>query len=203
MKIKRYIEYFECKHSIGENVEYNPKKKIISWLNRMRIKNYVINDDLTVDVKGNVNLKDKDLTEIPIKFNTVNGYFSCATNLLTSLIGSPEIVDDFFSCTWNSLTTLIGGPKIVKHRYYCLNNQLENLNGLPVDFNLNKFEMDNTNSKHELIWKWLESILSNDESLITYHMDWIKNHIETMPSTFKNKFDYLLEFDHYTKTFEN
>ena len=40
------------------------------------IENYTINSDGSIDVAGDVDLYDKGLTEIPLVFNKVTGYFS-------------------------------------------------------------------------------------------------------------------------------
>lgn len=57
--------------------------------NRYRIQNYTINSDGSIDVAGDVDLFCEKLTELPIKFNTVSGYFNCCENQLTSLEGGP------------------------------------------------------------------------------------------------------------------
>ena len=54
---------------------YKTRKDIKNWLKEMKIKNHVINEDLTVDVKGNVDISSQYLKEIPIRFGIVNGFF--------------------------------------------------------------------------------------------------------------------------------
>jgi hypothetical protein len=61
------------------------KNEIKSWLNQYKIESYFINDNLTVNVNGSINLSYLKLIKIPIKFNRVNGNFFCAYNELTSL----------------------------------------------------------------------------------------------------------------------
>ena len=107
------------------------KSDIISWLDQMKVKNYTINDDLTVDVDGNVWLYDKKLIKIPIQFNKVNGDFGCANNKLKSLKGCPIEVNGDFYCDYNNLTSLEGCPKIVNEDFYCHRNQLKSLKYLP------------------------------------------------------------------------
>ena len=56
---------------------------------------------------GDVDLSRKDLIKIPLKFNKVNGLFSCSNNLLTSLEGCPkEGGGDFFGSR-NNLFVII------------------------------------------------------------------------------------------------
>ncbi len=56
------------------------------------IKNYTINPDESIDVNNvneGVNLYNKGLKKLPLKFNKINGDFDCDDNKLTSLEGSP------------------------------------------------------------------------------------------------------------------
>lgn len=94
------------------------------------IYNYTINDNLTVDVNGNVSLEYKTLTEIPVKFNIVNGYFDCSHNLLTSLKNSPKKVNAFY-CYNNQLTSLKYLPEIITNTLTINNNQITSLKYIP------------------------------------------------------------------------
>ena len=91
---------------------------------RYGIENYTINDDGTIDVDGNVWLNNKGLTELPLNFNKVTGYFECGANNLTSLKGSPCWVGGYFSCSNNLLTSLEFCPDYVGSDFYCSNNNL-------------------------------------------------------------------------------
>ena len=71
---------------------------------KYNIKNYTINSDGSIDVEGNVNLYNTNLTKIPLKFNKVSGYFDISSNKLTSLEGSPREVYSYFDCSNNFLT---------------------------------------------------------------------------------------------------
>jgi len=53
-------------------------------LNELGIKNYTIRDNGTVDVTGDVNIKDRGLTKLPVQFGVVTGEFDCSYNKLTS-----------------------------------------------------------------------------------------------------------------------
>ena len=64
------------------------KEQIKQWLDEMGVINYVINKDLTVDVKGDVNLSYKNLKELPVQFGKVKGNFFCSNNQLKSLKGA-------------------------------------------------------------------------------------------------------------------
>ena len=97
-------------------------KKICDFLNIIR---YTINKDLTVDVRGGVNLYHLGLERIPLKFGKVDGVFHCSYNQLTSLEGAPIKVNGSFSCILNKITSLEGCPKKVNGDFYCSNNKVE------------------------------------------------------------------------------
>ena len=97
--------------------------KIIQFLEEHGIKNYSINEDGIVDVDGNVDLSDKNLTSIPVQFGKVGGAFYCSRNHLTTLEGAPRSVGGWFGCSHNQLTTLKGAPQSVRRAFYCRNNK--------------------------------------------------------------------------------
>lgn len=133
---------------------FNNKIDVIMWLNKMGIENYIVNDNLTVDVDGDINLFKRELKSIPVQFNIVNGDFNCAANQLESLQGCPKFVyGDFycyknkiksltmapeevcggFDCGSNNLTSLKGCPKIIKADFNCSDNNLFSLNNGPEE----------------------------------------------------------------------
>ena len=95
------------------------------------IRNYTINDDGSIDVDGNVDLEDKGLTELPLNFNKVSGYFDCFDNKLTTLKGSPKYITDGFDCSDNKLTSLEFGPIEVSGDFHCDENRLTSLEFSP------------------------------------------------------------------------
>jgi hypothetical protein len=116
----------------GKNPPSN-KEEIAQMLDELTITGYKIHDDLTVDVSGDVELTNLEMTVIPFKFGKVSGDFNCGGNKkLKSLDGSPRIVGGDFICTFNNLTTLKGGPLEVNGKYFrCDQNKLADLNYLP------------------------------------------------------------------------
>ena len=93
---------------------------------KYNIKNYTINPDGSIDVNGNVDLSYKKLTELPLTFNRVTGYFNCSNNKLTSLKGSPKWVGGYFYCYNNKLTSLEFSPEYVGGDFNCVFNDLTN-----------------------------------------------------------------------------
>jgi hypothetical protein len=99
--------------------------RIKKWLDEMCVEHYVINHDLTINVDYYVNLDYKNLRFFPeyIMFNIVTGFFSCSSNLLTSLEGCPKYVGGSFYCDGNELTSLEGCPLDVQGSFYCGDNK--------------------------------------------------------------------------------
>ena len=119
MKINNYKLFLES----TKDIEY--------ICHKYRISNYIIHSDGTVDVNGDVDLYNKKLTQLPVKFGKVTGYFTCSNNHLTSLEGSPYWVGRYFDCSNNQLTSLVGSPKWIGGYFSCEHNQLKTLEGSP------------------------------------------------------------------------
>jgi len=109
----------------------NPNDIDIELLNSCINGTYTINDDGSIDVAGNVELNNKNLTKIPFKFRNVRGGFYCNNNQLTSLEGVPNTVGGSFYCYGNQLTSLEGAPNTVGGNFSCYFNQLTSLDGAP------------------------------------------------------------------------
>jgi hypothetical protein len=106
------------------------KQEIAAWLDRYVVKKYTINDDLSVNVKGNVNLMHHGLQSIPVQFNRVTGDFDYGNNQLESLQGAPQMVGGYFNCSGNDLKSLQGAPREVGGGFDCSQNPLESLEGI-------------------------------------------------------------------------
>ena len=117
----------------AEGFKTQRRNEIEKWLKEYDIKNYTINDDLTIDVDGDVNLARKNLMEFPdyIQFGVVKGTFNCSSSRLTSLRGCPREVRRAFFCYDNQLTSLEGAPENVWYKFDCSSNKLTTLEGAP------------------------------------------------------------------------
>ena len=102
------------------------------------------NSDGSWDINGDVDISRLGLTEIPVKFNKVSGYFVCSHNNLTSLKGAPEVVGYSFYCSHNNLTSLKGAPNYVGGVFYCSNNKLTSLKGAPKEVEYNFYCYNNS-----------------------------------------------------------
>ena len=115
----RYLKLFESFEDIDEICrEYN-------------ISNYTINPDESIDVNNTVDLSNLVLTKLPLKFNKVNGDFSCGHNRLTSLEGSPIEINNSFWCNFNRLTSFEFAPKIIRGGFDCENNNIKTFEHFP------------------------------------------------------------------------
>jgi len=120
---------------------------------KYNIYDYTINDDGSIDVEHTVDLSYalSNMSELPLKFNKVNGNFDCSNNNLETLEGSPKYVKNMFNCAYNKLTnlhfaskksesfvcnrnmitSLEGCPESVEKLFYCQENNLTTLKGGP------------------------------------------------------------------------
>lgn len=103
----KYLKLYE-----SNNIEKDYLKSLINIVCEIyRIDNYTINDDYSIDVHGRVDLSNKELYEIPLKFNNIYGDFLINMNNLTSLKNSPKYIEGGFSCYSNDLKSLENCPE--------------------------------------------------------------------------------------------
>ena len=119
----RYLKLFESFEDIDEICK------------KYGIVNYTINPDESIDVKCvndyYVNLYDKGLTKLPLKFNKIDGGFYCYNNKLTTLEGSPIEVNGGFYCNDNKLTSFEYAPKIIRGDFGCEWNNIKSFEYFP------------------------------------------------------------------------
>lgn len=92
---------------------------------------YYKNEQLFVNSKYGVTISYQKLTQIEVLFGTVDGFFDCSNNKLTSLLGSPHKVTQYFSCEYNKLNSLSYGPSDVGGNYICSYNKIKSLTNCP------------------------------------------------------------------------
>jgi hypothetical protein len=56
--------------------------------------NWTLNSDGEIDVTCRVDMRNMKLTEIPVKFGKVNGWFNCENNKLTSMKNFPNHIEN-------------------------------------------------------------------------------------------------------------
>lgn len=99
------------------------------------IENYTINNDGSIDIGGHVNLRSRDLEELPLKFNVINGDLIVSFNRLTSLKNFPRKVYGKIYCSHNYIENLINSPCEISSIFDLYNNPLKSLKGYNLDFN--------------------------------------------------------------------
>ena len=117
----KYLKLFE----VFENTD------IVNICKQYNISNYVVNSDGSIDVDNYVDLCNKGLTKLPLKFNKINGEFSCSNNILISLEGSPIEVNEGFFCYGNQLTSFEFSPKIIRGNFNCQYNNIKSFEYFP------------------------------------------------------------------------
>ena len=134
----------EIQSIIDGKTKATTKDQVKIILYNLEIKNYTINEDLTVDVTGDVIIDYKTLKIMPpVQFGVVTGNFNCDGNELTTLQGGPTEVGGNFYCSSNQLTTLQGGPTKVGGYFVCAYNELTTLQGGPTEVGKNFYCNDN------------------------------------------------------------
>jgi hypothetical protein len=88
------------------------------------IKDYIRNGSQGDLILSELPMK---LTKLPpiLKDITVNGWFDCSLNSLTSLENCPKIVNGNFYCSYNDLTSLEFAPKSVGRHFICHSNDVK------------------------------------------------------------------------------
>jgi hypothetical protein len=110
---------------------FKTKLEIQKWLDEMEVKNYTINNDLTVDVNDDVKFHSKSLSQLPVQFGVVNGDFAIWNCELESLKGCPHKVMGKFNCAINLLKSLEYCPKQVDGAFIFHNNDITTLEHAP------------------------------------------------------------------------
>ena len=96
----KIIEEALLKPMSDERVKELEDEKIKLRIDEIK-KRATLNNDGLYDVNSSVDLRGANLTELPMKFGKVNGFFDCAYNNLTSLDGCPKAVRGDFYCHHN------------------------------------------------------------------------------------------------------
>lgn len=89
--------------------------KIANFITKYGIKNATLTDEGQINVDGDVNLSNKNLTDpdMTAKFGKVTGNFECSNNQLTNLDFAPDFVGGNFNCSNNNIKDFDDIP--IKH----------------------------------------------------------------------------------------
>ena len=124
------------------------EEKVAEICHKYNIRNWSINSNGLVDVDGDVNLYGKKLTQLPLSFGYVTGYFSFIGNEITDLDGCPHTVGGNFSCAYNRITSLEGCPNTVGNDFYCYVNELTSLRFAPEEVEGNVYILPSSASAY-------------------------------------------------------
>ena len=116
----KYLKMFEG---------YQSESEVAEICEEFGIENWSLEGGL-VNVDDDVYLSCCKLTELPLKFGVVTGYFDCSNNNLTSLEGCPLRVGGNFSCSNNNIKSLEGCPKYVGGNFLCSFNNIREFIGI-------------------------------------------------------------------------
>ena len=103
---------------------YEDFNKIEDICKEYRIRNWTLNSDGTIDVDSIVDLSNKGLTQLPLKFGRVSGILYLENNFLKSLEGCPSFVGENFYFYNNRITSFKGCPSHVGGDLYCGDNPI-------------------------------------------------------------------------------
>jgi hypothetical protein len=115
------------KESLNSRILHNNITAVKIFLDSEDIRNYKINDDLSVDVNDVVYIYSSDIKYLPVNFRNVSGDFVIDRSGLKSLIGCPRNVGGEFNVSRNSLTSLEYSPDYVGSHFHCRSNRIDNL----------------------------------------------------------------------------
>jgi hypothetical protein len=142
--VKEYInEKFTEDSDPVHDMNIGIKPLMEKWLKQHNIANYVIKDDLTIDVQNNLQLIDLKESSLPeyINFGYVYGKLECLNNNFTTMRGFPKKIGRFANINYNKkLRSLEFLPQEIMindtnykytYGYGLLNNNIKSFVGLP------------------------------------------------------------------------
>ena len=121
------------KEDFFDNLGIGEEKQIRDWLESHKIRNYTLNNDLSIDVRGKVEIYE-DLPEY-IQFNNIYGSFIVLFENVTSMKGFPKYVEKSFFISKTNIEILDNCPEEVNDFEIILNKKLKKIESLPKKIN--------------------------------------------------------------------
>ena len=115
-------------------IKYTTKKQIAHWFDRMIYSppEYFINDDLSVDMEGNLNIPKK-CQKIPFKMNSLRGNFVTTDDAaFASMVNMPKRIYGSVFINDCKLTNLDGMPELISGSLYMDQNKIKSLHNIHV-----------------------------------------------------------------------
>ena len=119
--------------SFFDNLGIVEETQIIDWLESHKIRNYTLNNDLSIDVYGKVEIYE-DLPEY-IQFNNIYDDFTVLFENVTSMKGFPKYVEKSFFISNTKIEILDNCPEEVNDFEIILNKKLKKIESLPKKIN--------------------------------------------------------------------
>ena len=158
---------------------FKTREEIEEQLRIWEVSAYTINQDLTVDVRTDVNLSKKQIPHLPFQFGIVKGFFTCTYNDMITLLGCPLHVGRFFSCYQNPIQSLKYAPITVgggNNHFNCRLTDIKSLHNIHKRIKSieSRFECgDVTNMLGLLLIDGLKKIRTHNfkvEEIINFHL---------------------------------
>lgn len=128
--MKQLKDYIITENNFFKNLGIGEKVQIEKWLKEHNVKNFTINDDLTIDVNDDLFIEE-DLPDF-INFNRVYADCTFWYSPITTLRGAPKYVSGNFECHRTSIETLEYCPIEIGGSFEVVDNKkLKNIDNLP------------------------------------------------------------------------
>lgn len=123
-------------YQIFDNNQEHPgfpktKEEVKKMCKNFGIEEYLINDDLSIDVYNHFRFPIGGQAYIPLNFNEITGNFTFRHSSLKSLKGCPKIIGGSLDVSWNNLRSFEDGPNEIKRNLICNTNNIKTLKGFP------------------------------------------------------------------------
>lgn len=128
--MKNLKDYILTENNFFKNLGIGEKVQIEKWLKEHNVKNFTINDDLTIDVNGDLFIEE----DLPYFINFNKVYSDCTVwhSYVTTLRGAPKYVDGNFICRSTAVETLEYCPIEIGGSFEVIyNKKLKNIDNLP------------------------------------------------------------------------
>jgi hypothetical protein len=139
----------------------------LEWLKKHGLTHFNVNADGSIDVLAAqhfVHLDNMAEERFPVKFNHVACDFHCSNGNLTTLEGSPSVVDgDFVVTRLPKLKSLVGGPRVVKGIFAISSDHVVTLEGVPAQVGELYIDHNDKIKSLQNIHKVVKSIGTNND----------------------------------------
>lgn len=171
---------------------YKTKKEIKIWLDNCDIKNYFIEDDLSVSLENkDLVISNKKIDNIPIFFNNIET-FECTETKLSSL---PRLPDSLVSliCKYNNLKSIDYLPPNLEE-LDCSDNRIRFISNIPNNLKIFRANNNKLNNLPQMPKKML--LISVRNNLFT-NLDWCAEHLRDSLLCDRNKITSLINGPKY------